>query len=240
VAVALEDHDPELAPHERQPDLIPTESANDQELQPRLFRDVTGGPKVVPIPTLSPLRPPSPLDRDSVRRAAARSSARTVQQTQQSLDLQQGHGELRARPDETLYCDARVATPTHRAMAAAIDGLMMIAGSGIFLAVAFALGVDFGALGNWVILPAAMMAVVTVLYRGLWCLVNRDTPGMHFAGLRLVDFDGRTPRRDLRIVRQFAGLLSLFSAGVGLVWALVDDESLTWHDHISKTFPTTA
>jgi hypothetical protein len=23
-----------------------------------------------------------------------------------------------------------------------------------------------------------------------------------------------------------------------LVWALVDEESLTWHDHISKTFPT--
>jgi hypothetical protein len=24
------------------------------------------------------------------------------------------------------------------------------------------------------------------------------------------------------------------------VWALVDEESLTWHDHISKTFPTLA
>ena len=26
--------------------------------------------------------------------------------------------------------------------------------------------------------------------------------------------------------------------GLGLVWALVDEENLTWHDHISKTFPT--
>jgi len=32
--------------------------------------------------------------------------------------------------------------------------------------------------------------------------------------------------------------LSLCSLGLGLVWALVDEESLTWHDHISKTFPT--
>ena len=34
---------------------------------------------------------------------------------------------------------------------------------------------------------------------------------------------------------------SLLSAcpGLGLVWALVDEENLTWHDHISKTFPTT-
>jgi hypothetical protein len=39
-------------------------------------------------------------------------------------------------------------------------------------------------------------------------------------------------------MRQLAGLLSVVSAGLGLVWALVDEENLTWHDHISKTFPT--
>jgi hypothetical protein len=53
-----------------------------------------------------------------------------------------------------------------------------------------------------------------------------------------VDFDGRRPDREQRGVRQVAGLLSLLSAGLGLVWALVDEEKLTWHDHISKTFPT--
>jgi uncharacterized RDD family membrane protein YckC len=61
---------------------------------------------------------------------------------------------------------------------------------------------------------------------------------MRFAGLRLVDFDGRKPHRDARLLRQAAGFLSLCSLGLGLVWALVDEESLTWHDHISKTFPT--
>jgi hypothetical protein len=39
-------------------------------------------------------------------------------------------------------------------------------------------------------------------------------------------------------MRQLASVLSLISAGLGLVWALVDEENLTWHDHISKTFPT--
>ena len=28
------------------------------------------------------------------------------------------------------------------------------------------------------------------------------------------------------------------SAGLGLLWSLADEESLTWHDHMSKTFPT--
>jgi uncharacterized RDD family membrane protein YckC len=212
------------------------------ELQPSLFHDLPGGAKIVPIPTLSPMRPASPLDRESVRRNAARSAARTVRrpgESQQPLDLQERQGRI-TRPEEALYCDARVAQPAQRAMAAGLDGVMVLLGTALFLTVALAVGVDFGIVGNLLILPAAMAAVVVVLYRGLWCLVNRDTPGMRFAGLRLVDFDGRTPRRQRRIVRQFAGLLSLLSAGVGLVWALVDEESLTWHDHISKTFPTTA
>jgi hypothetical protein len=53
-----------------------------------------------------------------------------------------------------------------------------------------------------------------------------------------VDFDGRRPDREQRRMRLVAGLLSLSAAGLGLVWALVDEENLTWHDHISKTFPT--
>ena len=214
------------------------------EFQPSLFRDAPGGPKIVPIPMLSPMRPASPLDRESVRRNAARSAARPARYTgdssQQPLDLQERQGQIQSRPEEALYCDARVAQPTHRAIAAAVDGALVLLGTTMFLGLAFMGGVDFGVVGNLLVLPAAMTAVVAVLYRGLWCLVNRDTPGMRFAGLRLVDFDGRAPRRERRIVRQFAGLLSLLSAGVGLVWALVDEESLTWHDHISKTFPTTA
>ena len=80
--------------------------------------------------------------------------------------------------------------------------------------------------------------VITLFYRFLWCMADGDTPGMRFAGLTLVDFDGRKPDREQRGMRQIAGILSFLSAGLGLVWALVDEESLTWHDHISKTFPT--
>jgi uncharacterized RDD family membrane protein YckC len=61
---------------------------------------------------------------------------------------------------------------------------------------------------------------------------------MRFAGLKLVDFDGHPPDREQRGLRQLASLLSIVSAGLGLVWALVDEENLAWHDHISKTFPT--
>ena len=88
-------------------------------------------------------------------------------------------------------------------------------------------------------LAFGIVTAVTFTYRLLWCLGNGDTPGMHFAGLRLVNFDGKMPDRDQRLLRLGASVLSTAAAGLGLVWALVDEEHLTWHDHISKTFPTT-
>jgi len=56
--------------------------------------------------------------------------------------------------------------------------------------------------------------------------------------MRLVNFDGRPPNRAQRMRRMAAGVLSMLSAGLGLIWVLVDEENLAWHDHISKTFPT--
>ena len=32
--------------------------------------------------------------------------------------------------------------------------------------------------------------------------------------------------------------IALLAAGIGMLWALVDEDGLTWHDHISGTFPT--
>ena len=72
----------------------------------------------------------------------------------------------------------------------------------------------------------------------LFCLGNGDSPGMRWTNLRLVDFDGRRPDRDQRVRRLLANCVSIVAAFLGVIWALVDEESLTWHDHMSKTFPT--
>jgi uncharacterized RDD family membrane protein YckC len=57
-------------------------------------------------------------------------------------------------------------------------------------------------------------------------------------GLRLVDFYGNPPSRALRYQRALASFISFLAAGIGLIWALVDEDALTWHDHMSSTFPT--
>ena len=90
------------------------------------------------------------------------------------------------------------------------------------------------------VLPFWMLAFFTVpvLYKLVWAVAGRDSVGMSFAGLRLVDFDGNPPSSERRYQRMFGSFLSSLAAGTGLIWALVDEDSLTWHDHISSTFPT--
>ena len=140
--------------------------------------------------------------------------------------------------EAVIYCDAPVALPVHRLMAVAADASMIAIALGLFLAIFYLSGGRLVFTKSSLLLFGGVIAAVVFLYRMLWCLGGGDSPGMRFAGLRLVDFDGRRPEREQRTIRLAASMLSIVSAGLGLVWALVDEESLTWHDHISKTFPT--
>jgi uncharacterized RDD family membrane protein YckC len=203
-----------------------------------------GAPKVIPIPTLTPLHPPS-RESHSTRRVQTRQAPRPrrasnrVGDSQQALEFQEAEtasDSLNAQAD-LIYCDAPVALPAHRMVAAAVDTSMVLVGLGVFLFIFF-LGGDLEINRGTVPFLIGVGAVIAFFYRSLWYFGNGDTPGMRFAGLRLVDFDGRRPDREQRRMRLVAGLLSLSAAGLGLVWALVDEENLTWHDHISKTFPT--
>jgi len=85
---------------------------------------------------------------------------------------------------------------------------------------------------------AALFVLLTLLYRAAFCFAEIDTPGTRAAGLRLLTFEGRIPGRRARIQRMLGGLVSVLSLGIGLAWGLLDEEHLTWHDHISRTFPT--
>jgi len=123
-------------------------------------------------------------------------------------------------------------------MAAALDGSMILIGLAVF-------GSIFHLAGGTVVINAktiplliGVAGVMVLLYKLLWCLGNGDTAGMRWSHLTLVNFDGQTPDRKQRLYRLASGCLSFLAAGLGLLWALVDEETLTWHDHISKTFPT--
>jgi hypothetical protein len=90
---------------------------------------------------------------------------------------------------DLIYCDAPVALPGHRLLATAVDTSMVLIGLGVFLAIFF-LGGDLVISRQTAPFLIAVGAVIALFYRSLWYFGNGDTPGMRFAGLRLVDFGG--------------------------------------------------
>ena len=83
---------------------------------------------------------------------------------------------------------------------------------------------------------ASAFAVFALLYCTLFSVLVGDTPGMRYAHLRLVTFEGDRPSVARRVARLAAMLLSVAPAGLGLVWMIFDEDHLCWHDRLTRTY----
>jgi len=143
--------------------------------------------------------------------------------------------------DAVIYCDYPVATRTHRLLGGLVDFVIVLSCMMLFLGILYV-----GCEGlPWSSLDMTTLALVGVatgllglLYEAFWLLAGAPSPGMECVGLRLVHFDGNELTRKDHTRRILGGVLSMMAAFVGLAWAFVDEECLTWQDHISRTFPT--
>jgi len=140
--------------------------------------------------------------------------------------------------EAAVYCDAVAAPAPDRVFAAVVDTVIPLFGFFLFLTVFCyaARGLIIGT--RAFTLYGVAFGLLAAFYRLMFCFGNADTPGLRCAGLRLLNFDGRRPDRRQRFQRTVGGLVSLVSLGMGIVWSLFDEERLTWHDHMSRTFPT--
>jgi uncharacterized RDD family membrane protein YckC len=145
---------------------------------------------------------------------------------------------LKTTVEAVIYCDAPVASPMHRAMAAMLDASMIFLAFGIFLVIFQLFGGSFAWNKQNIALFAGALGLISMLYGFVWMLAGRETMGMAWADLRIINFNGFPPDRKSRALRMVGCWLSFCSGMIGILWALVDEESLTWHDHMSKTFPT--
>lgn len=75
-----------------------------------------------------------------------------------------------------------------------------------------------------------------VVYQAFFFTMAKATPGMRYAGLSLCTFDHETPTREQLRRRVGALVLSVLPVGLGLLWAIFDEDHLSWHDRISKTY----
>lgn len=88
-------------------------------------------------------------------------------------------------------------------------------------------------------LTAALVPLLLwAIYQYLLLVYAGRTAGMQMAGIRLSTFQGRQPSLRHRRHRVLGLYLSTASLFMGLLWALVDVDTLCWHDRISGTFLT--
>lgn len=194
-------------------------------------------PQVVPFESLNPAAAVE-RRRQRAHSELTRPRPRKPIPGQQALEFSPPSAPEQTSPEGVIYCDVPVAVPAHRIMAAAVDCTLVLIAFCFFCAI---FGFTAGGLAvtkQTIPLFVCVAAAFALVYKVLWCLADGDTPGMRCAHLRLVNFDGQRPDREQRIYRMASGTLSFLAAGLGVLWALVDEEALTWHDHISKTFPT--
>jgi uncharacterized RDD family membrane protein YckC len=179
---------------------------------------------------------PAPLKSEKVQLKHAK-PAKKRKIDQRRLEFQ-GEAEVIAPPQSHIICDAPVAPVSLRLEAALIDGALMLCGVAFAFGVLRLAGVAFEWDKQSIAFLLLGLLTVPLFYKVLWTIVGVDTVGMRSAGLQLIDFDGNPPSSARRYQRLGGSVLSFLAAGIGLVWSLVDEDRLTWHDHISSTFPT--
>jgi uncharacterized RDD family membrane protein YckC len=80
------------------------------------------------------------------------------------------------------------------------------------------------------------LAGLAGLYQWLFFSYAEGTPGMRYAKIALCNFDDENPGRKALQHRVAASFLALLPLGLGVLWALFDDDRLGWHDRMTRTY----
>jgi uncharacterized RDD family membrane protein YckC len=141
-------------------------------------------------------------------------------------------------PDETLRGSGPVAAVRDRAIAGILDFSLVIVALGVFLGVFHSIG---GSVGEG---PEAFRTLAFAFIGLLffyWIFYLRyvgETAGMAWMKLRVASLDGKPPTPWQKWLRAGGTILSCCAAGMGFLWSLADEDTLTWHDRMSRTFLT--
>jgi uncharacterized RDD family membrane protein YckC len=154
-----------------------------------------------------------------------------------SMEMQQQPEEA-AAPAREFELPIQVASMSQRVFASLTDGVIVLFATAIFAGIA--LNIMKEAPQNKLMLIAGLVipCFIWAMYHYLFLVHAAKTPGMKMAQLRLATFTGQRTTRRIRRVRALSLMLSLASAGMGFGWALVDEDTLCWHDRISRTYLT--
>ncbi len=145
--------------------------------------------------------------------------------------------ERRAGTSTGLYPVAPLAS---RRIAGIIDAVCLLFAFGAFLALFSSLGGEFTLSKLSAAVYVSIFAVVYLQYFALFTVFGGTTPGMMCRGLQVVSFSGDAPTPRQMLLRSAGYLLSAGTCFLGFLWALWDEDELTWHDRFSRTYLSAA
>jgi uncharacterized RDD family membrane protein YckC len=178
-------------------------------------------------------------------RASARAHAQSRSRPMQSgasewsairLDSGQPGREQPHPPAKTLALPLKTASIQDRLMSALVDFALVSVGFLLFVLV-FCACTAHPPTGKAAFAgSAAVLLGLFIVYQLLFFSFGEATPGMSYAHIALCTFEDNNPTRKAMRRRVGALLLSALPVGLGLLWAVFDEDRLGWHDRISGTY----
>jgi uncharacterized RDD family membrane protein YckC len=123
-----------------------------------------------------------------------------------------------------------------RMMAAMVDAALVV---GLFCGAAYLIASRLDrlpALRVSEICGAIAILGFAALYEWFFLTFAKTTPGMRYAQLSLCTFDEQVPSRAEIKGRLKAMLISVLPVGLGMLWSIFDEDQMSWHDRLSKTY----
>jgi uncharacterized RDD family membrane protein YckC len=171
------------------------------------------------------------------RNAATREEGRMVIDLSAPPDTGQSFGQTVAtdvRSEQSgLY---PVASMDERRIAGLIDTGCLLFAYGGFLTLFGSLGGQFTFSKLSAAVCIATFVIVYLQYFALFTVFGGTTPGMMLRGLQVVSFSGERPSPRQMLWRSVGYMLSAGTFFMGFLWAMWDEDALTWHDRLSHTY----
>ncbi len=173
--------------------------------------------------------------------AASGAGETTLRQAESEADpveiiLESPPSHLKDSVPRAMHGALHVAPLGGRFVAALADGLVLLMGGGLFALIVWAAGGHISVRPLNIMIVGFIAALFVLSYFGLFTALSSSTPGLLWMNLEVRSLDGSSPTPQESFWRAFGYLVSFASLLLGFVWALVDGDHLTWHDHMSGTF----
>jgi uncharacterized RDD family membrane protein YckC len=149
---------------------------------------------------------------------------------------------IRGRESSVAECVPFLIDPAgidRRLMAIAVDFAAVTAGFLGFLMVFVACTPHLPSGLTAAALAAVVYGSLWLLYQMLFFSFSGATAGMMYARIALCTFDDQNPTRPALRRRVAAWWLSGVPLGLGFLWCFVDEDNLSWHDRMTRTYQRT-